>query len=293
MYTNSQLLHEIVTGQWLMDFSDLVQLRHFFDNVVAKGEDRKKEEKPEHLMMSFFNEELERINPREISEIPKGSIAFIKAIGPMMKYGGYWFLGADEVVAQLDFANNQQNIAATVLYVDGPGGSVSAINPFIEFASRKRKPIVSLADQSLSLHKWIPSAVADYQMADNNITARFGSIGVLSSWMDFSKYYEDLKIILEEVYSDHSQHKNEIWRAYKDDPEKGRQMLRDMQLNPMAKKFQEAIKAAHPNLIEEEGVLTGRVFGAEDAVRLGMINKIGTLKEAMQIAQGLAEMSNY
>ena len=66
-----------------------------------------------------------------------------------------------------------------------------------------------------------------------------------------------------------------------------------MQLNPMAKKFQEAIKAAHPNLIEEEGVLTGRTFGAEDAVRLGMINKIGNLKEAMQIAQGLAEMSNY
>src|SRR5690606_14291372 len=139
---------------------------------------------------------------------------------PMMKYGSEWMLGADEVVRQLDFINNQQNIAASVLYTDGPGGAVGAINAFIDFATRKKKPVVALCDQSLSLHRWIPDAVADYQMADNNLTARFGSIGVLSSWMDFTKYYEDLKIILEEVYSDESEHKNEVWRTYKTDPEK-------------------------------------------------------------------------
>jgi protease-4 len=130
-------------------------------------------------------------------------------------------------------------------------------------------------------------------MADNNIVSRFGSIGVMSSWMDLTKYYEDLKIILEEVYPDESTHKNEIHRIYKEDPEKARKMLRDMHLAPMAQKFQAAVRAAHPNLIEEEGVLSGRTFGADEAVRLGLINKIGNLKEAMVIAQGLAEASNY
>ena len=57
----------------------------------------------------------------------------------------------------------------------------------------------------------------------------------------------------------------------------------------MAIKFQEAVKAAHPNLIEEEGVLTGRTFGTEDAIRIGMINKQGNMIEAMQVANALAE----
>ncbi len=293
MYTNSEVLHEILNQHWLMDYSRLVQMRHFMENVVTNGQEGHRKELPPHLAMSFFNENLDRINPREVSEIPEGTIALVKSVGPMMKYGSWWFLGADEVVAQLDFANNQQNISAIVNYVDGPGGAVSAIPPFIDFAKRKKKPIVSLCDESLSLHRWIPDAISDYQMADNNIVSRFGSIGVMSSWMDLTKYYEDLKIILEEVYPDESKDKNEIHRTYKEDPEKARKMLREMHLAPMAQKFQAAVKAAHPNLIEEEGVLTGRTFGAEDAVRLGMINKIGNLKEAMQIAQGLAEVSNY
>lgn len=80
---------------------------------------------------------------------------------------------------------------------------------------------------------------------------------------------------------------------YKEDPEKAREMLRKMHLSPMAQKFQAAVKEAHPNLIEEEGVLTGRTFTAEDAVRVNMIDKIGNLKEAMTMVQALSENSSF
>ncbi len=286
---NRTILNEILTGNWLISHSGLLQLEHFFKTIAEyKASDSKENDRSANLL-SFYNENHERISPSNVGEIPEGTIAVVNCIGPMMKYGNDWMLGSDEVIWQLDFLNNLQNVKAIILYVDGPGGAVSAISPFIEFAKRKKKPIVALCDASLSLHRWIPDAIADYQMADNNISARFGSVGVVSNWMDFEKYYENLDIIIHEVYPEESKHKNEIPRAIKEDKEKGYKMLRDMYLRPMALAFQEAVKKAHPNLIEEEGVLTGRTFGADEAVRLNMINKVGSLKDAMLVAQALSE----
>jgi len=287
---NHTILNEILTGEWLLSHSGLLQMGHFFKGLSEEAlkSDAKEVDRSAQIL-SFFNEDNERIHPRDISEIPEGSVAVINIVGPMMKYGNWWMLGANEIIHQLDFVNNLQNVAAIIVYVDGPGGSVSAISPFIDFAKRKRKPVVAVCDASLSLHRWIPDAIADYQVAENNISARFGSIGVVSSWMDATKYYEALGVEMHEVYSDLSEHKNEIPKAIKADKEKGYQLLRDMYLNPMAQKFQEAVKAAHPNLIEEEGTLTGRTYGTEDAIRLNMINQEANMKEAMQIAKALAE----
>jgi len=291
MNKNAGILNEILIGEWLMSPSHLLQIGHFMQTVVTSGVENERKKEDAISCLSFFNDDLQKIYPREVSEIPTGSIAVIDCVGPIMKYWSWWFVGADEIVAQLDFANSLENIEAIVLRIDGPGGAVSAISPFIDFASRKQKPLVALCDASLSLHRWIPDAVADYQMADNDISARFGSVGVVSTWTDATKYYEAMGVVMEEVYPKESEHKNEIWRLYKDDPDAAKKMLRDMHLSPMAIKFQEAVKAAHPNLLEEEGVLSGRTFTAEDAVRIGMINGIGNLQEAMRIAQSLSEMS--
>jgi len=198
-------------------------------------------------------------------------------------------LGANEVIYQLDFLNNHSNVAAIVGRVDGPGGSVSALPLFQDFATRKKKPIVTLADNSLSLHKFIPDVIADYQMAENNLVSRFGSYGVVSSWQDATAYYEKMGVKFHEEYPDESKHKNEIWRAFKEDEEKGRKMLKEMHLSPMAKDLQAIARAAHPNLIEEEGVLTGRTFRTDDAIKYNMINKQGNMMEAMQMAKALAE----
>jgi protease-4 len=293
---NRTVLNEILTGHWLISHSGLLQLGHFFQNLDPRAESEGKEKDRSAQLLSFYNENYERISPRDISEIPEGSIGVVNIVGPMTKYASWWMLGANEIIYQLDFLNNLSNVSAIVVYVDGPGGSVAAIPSFIDFAKRKRKPIVALCDASLSLHRWIPDAIADYQMADNNICARFGSVGVVSSWMDATKYYEEMGVVMHEVYPDESSNKNEIWRAMQEDEEKGKQMLKDMHLSPMAQKFQAAVKAAHPNLIEEEGVLTGRTFGTEDAIRLNLINKQGNMMEAMQVAKALAEtysINNY
>lgn len=286
---NRTVLNEILTGHWLISHSGLLQLGHLFTNLNMQDASEGQQKDRSAQLLSFYNENYQRIMPRSADEIPEGSIAVVNMIGPMTKYSSYWMLGANEIIYQLDFLNNHENVAAIVLRIDGPGGSVGALPLFQDFALRKRKPIVSLGDNSLSLHKFIPDVIADYQMAENTLVSRFGSYGVVSSWQDATAYYEKMGVKNFAVYPDESKHKNEISRALKDDEEKGIQLLKDMYLSPMAKELQNIARAAHPNIIEEEGVLTGRTFGTSDSIRVGIINKQGNMTEAMQVAKALSE----
>lgn len=287
---NQSFLFELMQSEWLMDLRFLHQLRY---NIQANTQDVKHEqveEKPTQQMISFFNEDLRQVRVSEISEIPEGSIAVINMVGGMMKYRNWYTQSAQEIIRELDFVNSIDNIKAIVINVDGPGGAVSAIPPFIDFASRKRKPIVAICDNALSLHYWIVNAVADHIMAENTISSRFGSVGVVTSWLDLSAYWEGLGVKEHEVYADESNHKNEIWRKIKEDEEAGKKMLRDMQLSPIAKQFQAAVKNNLPTIKEDvEGVLTGRVFDANQALSNNMIHSVGNLESALSKAQILAE----
>lgn len=284
--------NEILTGQWAMSPEGFFLLGNIIKSITS-GEfvEHKKVEAIDAL--SFFNESSQQIRPRDISEIPEGSVAVVNLVGPIMRYGSYYALGAEEVVAQFDFIENHSNILGSVLNTNGPGGSVDSINPFKDFAKRKKKPIIGLMNASLSMHRWIPDVICDYQMAENNLTARMGSVGIVSAYTDAEKYYAKMGIIFEEVYPLESLHKSEIWRTMKKDKKKGKEMLRKQHLSPLAIAFQNDVKAAHPNLLlSEEGVITGRTFGADDAVRINMIDSIGSMQEAMDRVRMLAEVSS-
>ena len=76
-------------------------------------------------------------------------------------------------------------------------------------------------------------------IASNNISSEFGSIGVMMSFMDYEKYYESNGVKQHTIYSDLSNYKNEPFElARKGEYEK----IRSEELNPLARKFQEAVK---------------------------------------------------
>src|SRR5690606_26109740 len=119
--SNHTILNEILTGHWLLSHSGLLQMGHFFKSLSENAQEAPKNIDRSAQILSFFGDDNERIHPSSVSEIPEGSIAVVNIVGPMMKYGNWWMLGANEVVAQLDFVNNLKNVAAIMLYVDGPG----------------------------------------------------------------------------------------------------------------------------------------------------------------------------
>lgn len=277
------LISEIVRGQWLMDIHQLDGFAPFVHSLLNGGGmplQQAPEQKIRALMLDSSGQRIE-------DEEKPDKIAYIPMIGPVMKYGDWCSYGATDIARRLDMVNNDKSVKGIVMYIDGPGGAVSAINPFLDFASRKQKPVVVLSDNACSLHYWTACAVADHIMGENTISGMFGSVGVVSSFLDAKGYWKKKGYEFHEIYPDESKHKNEVFRlALEGKYDK----IKTEHLSPIAQKFQAAVRSSRPNLKEEEGVLTGATFGTEKALELGMIDSIGNLQKALEMVDVLAEV---
>lgn len=286
----NKVISEILRGQWFMNIHSLDSYLPIIDAVMS-GKVAFPEAKKEAIISYRDINNLQIVANSPLSQSQKATkTAVISMVGPVLKYGDMCSYGAEDIAEMLHQANNDESVKAIVMYIDGPGGSTSAIAPFIEFAAQKKKPVVVLADSAYSLHYWTAAVVADHIMADNNVSSGFGSIGVYVSFLDVKGAYEQKGYKIHEVYSDLSGNKNEVFRlALEGKYEK----IKEESLNPLAKKFQEAVRASRPNLKEEAGVLTGKTFYAEEALSLGMIDSIGNMSKAVLLANALADLDNY
>lgn len=284
MKVNS-LLSEVIRGFWLLDVHQIELYAPIVEKIIS-GEQLEFNPNNTKALLDFVDGNGNAL-PEKDGEVlvPKGSFANVYMRGEVIKYGDYCTYGADEIVSALYQAQDQKNSNATIFHVDGPGGSVSAIGPFRQFAKDKTKPVIGLADQALSLHQWAAAEVCDYIIADNDVSARFGSIGIESNFVDAQPYYEKMGYKFHVIHPEESKHKNEAFQLARKGDYK---MIKEEILSPMAIKFQQAIRDKRPNLKEELGVLTGKTFDADRALGIGLIDAIGSYKDALEMARRLA-----
>lgn len=283
------ILMDLARGQWLMSLEGRDAYMPIVHQILT-GQAIQAETKSSLFSMRDENGKMVLASENGMYNTPAKSVAVIEMIGPVTKYSGMCNHGADAVLKALQFAENNPNVIGSVLIQDCPGGAVSAIGPFLEFAKTKTKPIISLVDTCASLAYWASCAVSDHIMADNDVSACIGSIGVVMTLMDDSKYLEEKGMKIHEIYPAESEHKNLAFQLAK----KGEyDMIKAEMLSPLAIKFQNAVRAARPNLVEEIGVLTGKTFSADKALELGMIDSIGSLSKAMEWLQIKSESNHY
>lgn len=288
MKVNNSLM-DMARGEWLMSRQGIDAHAGVFHKIITgQAVDFEKSTKS---ILTVVDDDGKRVMPSSngMLEAPKGSVAIVDMIGPIFKYGDWWNYGALEIVSALQAADNNPNIIGTVFNVDSPGGAVSGIGPFIEFGKTKKKPIVGSVDQCASLGLWALCAVADYKMANNDVSASIGSVGIVMSYVDTRKYLETLGYKFHDVYPDESEHKNEAWNLML---EGKYEMIKKENLSPLAQRFQNDVRAACPNLKEEVGVLTGKTFGADKALAYGMIDAIGSMEQAIQRLHVMSELKS-
>ena len=219
------LLNTILKGEWLIDCHNVEAYYPIVDKILA-GE--KFNFSPEPKSILNFVDANGKALPKDSDGktiVTEGAIAVVSMIGEVVKYGNYCIYGADEIVGALTAADKNPNVIATIFKIDGPGGAVSAIGPFQEFAnSVKSKPVIGLCDSALSLHYWTAVEVCDHIMAENKVSARFGSVGVVLTFADNRKALEEKGYKIHEIYPEESAHKNKafastIWHPILDAPE--------------------------------------------------------------------------
>lgn len=281
----NQLLSDVIRGTWLLEPTYLLGFAPQVKKII-EGDVLDIENSTDALVKIIDNRgNVVKADEDGFIDIPENSVAVVSMMGAVIKYGDWCTYGADEISAALEQADKNPNIKGIIFTIDGPGGAVSAIGPFLQFAKTKTKPIVGLADACMSLHYWTACAVCDHIMADNDVSARFGSVGVVSTFRDAQPYWEKQGIKFHEIYPPESANKNEAFRlALEGDYSK----IIEEHLSPIAKKFQSAVRTGRPNLVETPGVLNGKTYDADLAIGNGMIDGIGSFSDAMEMVNKLA-----
>lgn len=283
------LLSEIIKGAWMIEpwtaLSHLPNVASFMEGKQIATIDRENE--ASHV---FVNSEGVEYREREDADIQEGSVMVVNLNGTMFKNGTLCTWGADELVAKLQKSERDHRVIGSILRIDSGGGAVSAIAPFQSFLQGSRKkPVVALCDMAASA-AYYSAVFTDHIMAENKISSEFGSIGVMCQFADFSKYYEENGIKVHTIYSNLSQNKNEEFHKAL---EGQYDLIKEESLDPLARKFQNDVKERRPGLnLDTQGVLNGKMFYAEKALEIGLIDSIGSLEDAIKKVKELSTSAN-
>ena len=224
----------------------------------------------------------------QFSKAPEGSVAVVQLRGDMMKEGTMCSYGTEEIAAVVREAADAKNIIGIRLDIDSGGGAVDAIAPMLDaiaFSQSKGKPVVAACDLCASAAYYV-ACHCDQIVAVNDISAEFGSIGVMMQFPDYAKYYEQKGIKIHTIYSDLSDYKNAPFEAARKGDYKA---IKEEMLDPLARQFQEAVKSHRKNLKQDiDGIVAGRMFYARQALEYGLIDQIGTTESATELVRKLS-----
>lgn len=208
-----------------------------------------------------------------------------KRMNLMMEISG----GTSTDLLRRDFqaAIDDPNVTAIVLDLDTPGGAIEGTAELADliYLSRGIKPIVAAIDElAASAGTWIATAADKVIIPTTGVT---GSIGVALTHYDFSE--QDKSAGIKKTTITAGKYKR---IASEDQPltAEGKDYLQG-QLDHFYSVFVDAVARNRGTTAEVvlEKMADGKIFIGQQAIDAGLVDQIGTLETAINIARQLAE----
>ncbi len=213
-----------------------------------------------------------------------GRVAVIPLAGVIQSLDGGFLSGSaitpESVRQQLSWAKGERRIDAIVFRLNSPGGSVAASEEIAQEIEAFDKPIVvSMGDMAASGGYFI-SAKADRIVASASTLT--GSIGVIAQVADLEGLYEKLGIEMQTFKA--GEHKDMFSRKLTLEEEAIMQQV----LDQMYDQFVQTV-AEGRGLSEERvrSLATGELFTGVQAKELGLVDELGGLRRAIELAAEL------
>jgi len=187
------------------------------------------------------------------------------------------------VRSQLERARQDDAVKAIVLQVESPGGGVAACQEIVNEIEQVEKPIVVSMGSVAASGGYFISAKADKIVAlPATLT---GSIGVISQVPNLSGLYEKLGIEMEVFKS--GKYKDMYAGVRELTPEE-RELMQEMS-DQLYDQFVQLV-AESRDLSEDEirALATGQLYTGEQAKELGLVDELGGLNTAIDLAASLA-----
>jgi protease-4 len=207
---------------------------------------------------------------------------------------GVIYEGDGFVKQQIDRIREDENVKAVVVRVDSPGGTVTGSDYILHHLKklrdeRKLPIVVSMGGMATSGGYYVSMAASD----EKNVifaepTCETGSIGVILPHYDLSGLLDWAKIKDDSIVT---HERKQMLSPTRPMPEEHREIVQ-AHINSMFERFKSIIKEGRPIFEKDPSALdqlaTGEIFTADQALKHGLIDKIGFVEEAIDRAIELA-----
>ncbi|MDD5259970.1 MAG: signal peptide peptidase SppA [bacterium] len=227
----------------------------------------------------------------ELPSIGKDGIAIVYIYGEIFVERQYsmfpgFLSGSDAIIDRLRKIDKNKNVKAVVLRINSPGGSTGASQEIYEEVKKLRqngkKIVVSMGDVGASGAYYI-SCAADRIIA--NPSTITGSIGVIFNFGNMQELFKKIGVKMEVVKSGKSKDIGAYWRS----PEESeRQLLQGLIDNSYEQFVKVIVDGRKMTYDQVKQLADGSIFTGEQALNKGLIDQLGNLPDAIQVAADLA-----
>ena len=267
--------------------------------IEKYGDDEEKDEEEEEEERDYEypegvsgKEYLSTLKDEETGSKEKNKIAIIHVEGAIVTGSiGFNTAGSGGIVKNINKARDDKNVKGIVLRVNSPGGDVYAssmiTNALEEFQSTGRPVITSMGDIAASGGVWVTTTSEEIWAEETTLT---GSIGVYSIVPDFSPLekwagmnYDGVSMTKAGDLYDLSRGMNEeLDKQLRENTENTYKNFINRVANNRKMDFSKVLKFAG-----------GRIWRGDTALELGLIDKLGTLDDAVGSMVSRLELEDY
>jgi len=246
------------------------------------------------IKLDILTGKTEPLHEFTLSGTGKNKILIIPVTGMISNHADFSFLVEhpgmlENIVSQLKTAADDASIKAVLLKVDSPGGLVTAsdilYNEIVKFKKKTGKKIV------VSMMDFATSGAYMLSLPADTITAHpttiTGSIGVIFIRSQFSGLMQKIGLSVNVSKSGKNKDMGSPFRQATLEEEEIFQHV----INNLNKKFLNLVKK-HRNVNKEDikKIASARILMPEDALKLGLIDKICYLSDALNECKRLAKI---
>jgi protease IV len=216
-------------------------------------------------------------------------MALVYAIGEILPgesasspLGGSDYAGADTITRGLRQATGDARVRAIILRIDSPGGSGTAADAVwreVERAREVKPVIVSMGDAAASGGYYI-AMNGDVIVAEPATIT--GSIGVFSGKFSLRGLYEKVGLTQETVRR--GRHAT-LFSRYSPWTDEERQKVRELNASFYETFVTKAAEGRNKSPEEIEAVAQGRVWTGAQALQKGLVDRLGGLNTAIDVAR--------
>ncbi len=196
--------------------------------------------------------------------------------GPIVKYSTWYYVGTQTICQIVKSLQNDERVSGFIFNIDSGGGMVSGTGELCSVIKNCELPTLAYTNGYMCSAAYEISSACDARMAHPNADL-IGSIGTMLSFQDFSALFEKYGAKIYEVYAPQSTEKNKEFRELL----KGNEEAYKKRLEELTEEFIATVKENVSGLKDDGKVFKGKTYTPQQALKIGLINEIGTFEEAI------------